>query len=75
MTIFTFYNCFINSGKLILCGNGGSAADSQHIAAEFIGRFEIERGPLPAFALTTDTSVITCLSNDYNYNDNYYCHY
>ena len=49
--------------------NGGSAADSQHIAAEFIGRFEIERGPLPAIALTTDTSVITCLSNDYNYND------
>ena len=63
------YNSFINKGKLILCGNGGSAADSQHIAAEFIGRFEIERGPLPAIALTTDTSVITCLSNDYNYND------
>ena len=63
------HNSFINKGKLILCGNGGSAADSQHIAAEFIGRFEIERGPLPAIALTTDTSVITCLSNDYNYND------
>ena len=63
------HNSFVNKGKLILCGNGGSAADSQHIAAEFIGRFEIERGPLPAIALTTDTSVITCLSNDYNYND------
>lgn len=63
------YNSFIKKGKLILCGNGGSAADSQHIAAEFVGRFEIERGPLPAIALTTDTSVITCLSNDYGYND------
>lgn len=63
------YSSFIKSGKLILCGNGGSAADSQHIAAEFVGRFEIERGALPAVALTTDTSVITCLSNDYNYND------
>lgn len=65
----SIYKSFINNGKLILCGNGGSAADSQHIAAEFVGRFEIERGPLPAIALTTDTSVITCLSNDYNYND------
>lgn len=65
----SIYKSFINKGKLILCGNGGSAADSQHIAAEFVGRFEIERGPLPAIALTTDTSVITCLSNDYNYND------
>ena len=63
------HNSFINKGKLILCGNGGSAADSQHIAAEFVGRFEIERGPLPAIALTTDSSVITCLSNDYNFNN------
>ena len=62
------YNSFKKSGKILLCGNGGSAADAQHIAAEFIGRFEIERGPLPAIALTTDTSVITCISNDYNYN-------
>ena len=61
------YNSFKKTGKLLLCGNGGSAADSQHIAAEFIGRFEIERGPLPAIALTTDSSVITCLSNDYDY--------
>ena len=65
----SIYKSFIKKGKLILCGNGGSAADSQHIAAEFVGRFEIERGPLPAIALTTDTSVITCLSNDYDYND------
>ena len=64
----SIYKSFIKKGKLILCGNGGSAADSQHIAAEFVGRFEIERGPLPAIALTTDTSVITCLSNDYDYN-------
>ena len=62
------YESFKKSGKLLLCGNGGSAADAQHIAAEFIGRFEIERGPLPAMALTTDTSVLTCLSNDYDYN-------
>ena len=61
------HNSFKKTGKLLLCGNGGSAADSQHIAAEFIGRFEIERGPLPAIALTTDSSVITCLSNDYDY--------
>ena len=61
------HNAFQKSGKLLLCGNGGSAADAQHIAAEFIGRFEIERGPLPAIALTTDSSVITCLSNDYNF--------
>ena len=61
------YESFKKSGKLLLCGNGGSAADAQHIAAEFIGRFEIERGPLPAIALTTDTSVLTCLSNDYDY--------
>lgn len=53
--------------KILLCGNGGSAADSQHIAAEFINRFRKERIPLPAIALTTDTSVLTCISNDYDY--------
>ena len=53
--------------KLFLCGNGGSAADSQHIAAEFIGRFKRERRSLPAIALTTDTSVLTALGNDYSY--------
>ena len=61
------FNSFENSGKLLICGNGGSAADSQHIAAEFVGRFEIERGPLPAIALTTDSSVLTCIGNDYDY--------
>jgi len=53
--------------KVILFGNGGSAADSQHIAAEFIGRFQKERKSLPAIALTTDTSILTALSNDYGY--------
>ena len=58
----------IQSGKKILvCGNGGSAADSQHFAAEIIGRFEKERIALPAIALTTDTSALTALGNDYGY--------
>jgi D-sedoheptulose 7-phosphate isomerase len=52
-------------GKLMFCGNGGSAADSQHLAAEFIGRFVNDREPLAALALTTDTSTLTCVSNDY----------
>ena len=56
-----------NGNKLLFCGNGGSAADSQHLAAEFVGRFQIERGGLPAIALTTDTSVLTAVSNDYGY--------
>ena len=56
-----------NGGKVLLCGNGGSAADSQHIAAEFIGRFQKERRALPAIALTTDTSILTSLANDYSY--------
>ncbi|MGI8639524.1 MAG: D-sedoheptulose 7-phosphate isomerase [Pyrinomonadaceae bacterium] len=53
--------------KILICGNGGSAADAQHIAAEFVGRFETERKALPAIALTTDTSAITALANDYNF--------
>ena len=56
-----------NGGKILLCGNGGSAADSQHIAAEFIGRFQKERKSLPAIALTTDSSIITSLANDYGF--------
>ena len=55
--------------KILLFGNGGSAADCQHIAAEFINRFQIERKPLAAFALTTDTSVITSIGNDYSFED------
>ncbi len=53
--------------KILLCGNGGSAADAQHIAAEFVGRFEKERRGFPAFALTTDTSALTALGNDYGF--------
>ena len=53
--------------KLLLCGNGGSAADAQHIAAEFINRYELERPPLPAIALTTDTSILTSVGNDYSF--------
>ena len=53
--------------KILLCGNGGSAADAQHIAAELVGRFVIERRPLPAIALTTDTSALTAIANDYGY--------
>lgn len=53
--------------KILLCGNGGSAADSQHIAAEFVGRFKRERRSLPALALTTDTSILTAIGNDYAY--------
>jgi D-sedoheptulose 7-phosphate isomerase len=58
---------FRNGGKLMLCGNGGSAADAQHIAAEFVNRFLEERAPLPALALSTDTSIITSVANDYGY--------
>ena len=56
-----------NNGKLLLAGNGGSAADCQHIAAEFIGRLNFDREPLPAIALTANTSNITCIANDYGY--------
>ena len=53
--------------RVYLCGNGGSAADCQHIAGEFVGRFMKERAPLPCVALTTDTSILTCLANDYSF--------
>lgn len=55
--------------KIMLCGNGGSAADSQHVAAEFIGRFEKERKSMAAIALTTDTSALTAIGNDYGYDE------
>jgi D-sedoheptulose 7-phosphate isomerase len=55
--------------KILLFGNGGSAADAQHLAAEFVNRFVIERPPLPAIALTTDTSVITSIGNDYDFSE------
>lgn len=56
-------------GKILACGNGGSAADAQHFAAELIGRFEAERNALAALALTTDSSILTCVANDYRYED------
>ncbi|WP_440650513.1 D-sedoheptulose-7-phosphate isomerase [Candidatus Pelagibacter sp. HIMB1495] len=56
-------------GTIYWCGNGGSAADSQHIAAEFVGRFKKDRKPLKSLALTTDTSVLTCVANDYSYEE------
>lgn len=61
------YECLNNGKKILLCGNGGSAADAQHIAAEFVGRFERERRPFPAIALTTDTSALTAIANDYGF--------
>ena len=60
-------NAYTQGRKLLLCGNGGSAADSQHIAAELVGRFKKERRGLPAVALTTDTSIMTAVANDYWY--------
>jgi D-sedoheptulose 7-phosphate isomerase len=59
--------CFENNNKIIIFGNGGSASDAQHLAAEFIGRFQIERKSLPAIAMTTDTSIITAIGNDYGF--------
>ncbi|MBN18941.1 MAG: phosphoheptose isomerase [Chloroflexi bacterium] len=61
--------CLKNQKKIVLFGNGGSAADAQHIAAEFIGRFKKERNSLPAISLTTDTSIITSISNDYSFDN------
>lgn len=60
---------FENDSKVLICGNGGSAADAQHLAAEWLNRFEKERRPLPAIALTTDSSVLTSVANDYQYNE------
>ena len=62
-------SAFLRDQKLLICGNGGSAADAQHMAAEFVNRFQLERPPLPAMALTTDTSVITSIGNDYTFED------
>ena len=60
-------NALKNSNKILIFGNGGSAADAQHIAAELVGRYKVERRGLPAIALTTDSSALTCISNDYGY--------
>jgi D-sedoheptulose 7-phosphate isomerase len=61
------YECLRAGGKSLACGNGGSAADAQHLAAELVGRFREERQALPAIALTADTALLTALSNDYGY--------
>lgn len=62
-------NCIANGGTVFWCGNGGSAADSQHLAAELVGRFKKDRPALRSVALTTDSSVITCVANDYSYDE------
>ncbi len=59
--------CVTSGGKVLACGNGGSAADAQHFSAEFVGRFERERPELGAIALTTDTSILTAIANDYDF--------
>lgn len=70
VTIIETLTAALKAGnKILLFGNGGSAADAQHIAAEFVNRFVIERPPLPAIALTTDTSVITSIGNDYDFSE------
>jgi D-sedoheptulose 7-phosphate isomerase len=61
-----------SGGKLMFCGNGGSAADSQHLASEFTGRFIKDRRPLAALSLTTDSSALTCIANDYSFDDVFY---
>jgi D-sedoheptulose 7-phosphate isomerase len=61
--------CLASGHKILIFGNGGSAADAQHIAAEFVNRFQIERPPMAALALTTDTSIITSIGNDYHFDD------
>ena len=66
--VHTMVACLINDGKILACGNGGSAADAQHFAAELVGRFEAERQELAAIALTTDSSILTAIANDYSFN-------
>ena len=61
--------CYQNMGKTLIAGNGGSAADAQHMAGEFVSRFYFDRPPLPSIALTTDTSILTAIGNDYGYAD------
>jgi D-sedoheptulose 7-phosphate isomerase len=63
-----FFDCVTNDSKIMCCGNGGSAADAQHFAAELLNRFEKERPGLACIALTTDSSVLTSIANDYDYN-------
>ncbi|WP_417761186.1 phosphoheptose isomerase [Shewanella sp.] len=62
-------SCLLSGHKILACGNGGSAGDAQHFSAELLNRFEIERPPLPALALTTDSSTLTAIANDYSYDE------
>lgn len=62
-------NALLNDGKILSCGNGGSAGDAQHFSSELLNRFERERPSLPAIALTTDSSTVTSIANDYSYNE------
>ena len=68
-SVRTITECLRNENKIIIFGNGGSAADAQHIAAEFVGRFMRKRKSLPAIALTTDSSILTSIGNDYSFDD------
>jgi D-sedoheptulose 7-phosphate isomerase len=68
-SIELMFNALSNGNKILACGNGGSAGDAQHFAAELVGRFERERFPLPAISLSTDTSIITAVGNDYSFNE------
>ena len=65
----TIYQCFNNGGKLMICGNGGSAADAQHFSAELLNRYNRERHELPGIVLTTDASTITAIGNDYDFSE------
>lgn len=65
----TIYQCFNNGGKLMICGNGGSAADAQHFSAELLNRYNRERRELPGIVLTTDASTITAIGNDYDFSE------
>jgi len=69
LAILAMTSCLQSGGKIMACGNGGSAADAQHFAAELIGRFERERQELAAIALTTDSSILTAVGNDYGYDE------
>lgn len=64
---FVMIDCINNEGKILACGNGGSASDAQHFSAELLNRYQIDRPPLPAIAITTDTSTLTSIGNDFSY--------